>query len=199
MKNCRHGLQRNVLFLEIIRIFVFVAMFIKGENIHLRALEPEDVDVLYKWENNREIWHVSNTQTPFSRYVLEQFLVNAHEDIYTNKQLRLIISPNENDEAVGAIDLFDFDPYHLRAGVGILISEEYRNKGYAFEALELLKDYAFNNLLLKQLYANVTVNAPLSLQLFEKSGFEKVGLKKSWNRVSATEFGDEWLLQHINK
>jgi diamine N-acetyltransferase len=48
-------------------------MFIKGENIHLRALEPEDVDVLYKWENNREIWHVSNTQTPFSRYVLEQF------------------------------------------------------------------------------------------------------------------------------
>ena len=174
-------------------------MFIKGENIHLRALEPEDVDVLYKWENNREIWHVSNTQTPFSRYVLEQFLVNAHEDIYTNKQLRLIISPNENDAAVGAIDLFDFDPYHLRAGVGILIAEEYRNKGYAFEALELLKDYAFNNLLLKQLYANVTVSAPSSLQLFEKCGFEKVGLKKSWNRISATEFGDEWLLQLINK
>lgn len=94
-------------------------MFIKGENIHLRALEPEDVDVLYKWENNREIWHVSNTQTPFSRYVLEQFLVNAHEDIYTNKQLRLIISPNESDIPVGAIDLFDFDPYHLRAGIGI--------------------------------------------------------------------------------
>ncbi len=174
-------------------------MFIKGENIHLRALEPEDVDVLYKWENNREIWHVSNTQTPFSRYVLEQFLVNAHEDIYTNKQLRLIISPNENDSAVGAIDLFDFDPYHLRAGIGILIAEECRNKGYAFEALELLKDYAFNNLLLKQLYANVTVSAPSSLQLFEKCGFEKIGLKKSWNRVSATEFGDEWLLQHINK
>lgn len=174
-------------------------MFIKGKNIHLRALEPEDVDVLYKWENNREIWHVSNTQTPFSRYVLEQFLVNAHEDIYTNKQLRLIISPNENDAAVGAIDLFDFDPYHLRAGIGILIAEEYRKKGYAFEALELLEDYAFNNLLLKQLYANVTVSAPSSLQLFEKAGFEKVGLKKSWNRVSATEFGDEWLLQLINK
>jgi diamine N-acetyltransferase len=174
-------------------------MFIKGDNIHLRALEPEDVDVLYKWENNRGIWHVSNTQTPFSRYVLEQFLVNAHEDIYTNKQLRLIISPNDTDEAVGAIDLFDFDPYHLRAGVGILIAEEYRNKGYAFEALELLKDYAFTNLLLKQLYANVTVSAPSSLQLFEKCDFQKVGLKKSWNRVSATEFGDEWLLQLINK
>lgn len=174
-------------------------MFIKGQNIYLRALEPYDVDVLYKWENNRQIWHVSNTQTPFSRYVLEQFLVNAHEDIYTNKQLRLIISPNNSENAVGAIDLFDFDPYHLRAGVGILIAEEYRNKGYAYEALDLLKDYAFNTLLLQQLYCNVTQSAAASLQLFEKSGFEKVGLKKRWNRISSTEFEDEWFLQCLKK
>lgn len=170
-------------------------MFIKGENIYLRALEPEDVNTLYRWENDRKIWHLSNTQTPFSRYVLEQFLVNAHEDIYTNKQLRLIISSVKDDEAVGAIDLFDFDPYHLRAGIGILVADEHRNKGYAFEALELLKDYAFYNLLLKQLYCNVTVSAQASIQLFEKSGFEKVGLKKSWNRVNSEHFEDEWMLQ----
>lgn len=174
-------------------------MFIKGEHIHLRALEPYDVDVLYKWENNRQIWHVSNTQTPFSRYVLEQFLVNAHEDIYTNKQLRLIISENDSENAIGAIDLFDFEPYHLRAGIGILIAEEFRNKGFAFEALALLKDYAFNTLLLKQLYCNVTVSAPASMQLFEKAGFEKIGLKKQWNRINATQFEDEWFLQLLNK
>lgn len=174
-------------------------MFIKGEHIYLRALEPSDVDVLYKWENNRQIWHVSNTQTPFSRYVLEQFLVNAHEDIYMNKQLRLIIASVENDNAVGAIDLFDFDPYHMRAGIGVLVAEEFRNKGYAFEALQLLKDYAFKTLLLKQLYANVTASAPASLQLFEKSGFQKVGVKKQWNRISATEFEDEWFLQLLNQ
>lgn len=172
-------------------------MFIKGKSSYLRALEPEDIDILYKWENNRLIWHVSNTQTPFSRYVLEQFLVNAHEDIYTNKQLRLIISDITSKETVGAIDLFDFDPYHLRAGIGILVSEEFRNKGYAAEALELLKDYAFNTLLLKQLYCNITVSSQASLNLFEKCGFEKAGLKKSWNRISSTDFEDEWLLQLI--
>ncbi len=174
-------------------------MFIQGKHIYLRALEPDDVDVLYKWENNRQIWHVSNTQTPFSRYVLEQFLVNAHEDIYTNKQLRLIISEVNKEEAVGAIDLFDFDPYHLRAGVGILIADEYRNKGYAFEALQLLKEYAFSTLLLKQLYCNVTASAEASLQLFEKCGFEKSGTKKLWNRVSSDLFEDELILQLINK
>lgn len=174
-------------------------MFIKGKQIYLRALEPDDVNVLYKWENNRQIWHVSNTQTPFSRYVLEQFLVNAHEDIYTNKQLRLIISEVDKEDAVGAIDLFDFDPYHLRAGVGILIADEFRNKGYAYEALELLKEYAFNTLLLKQLYCNVTASAAASLQLFEKCGFERSGIKKMWNRVSPTEFEDELILQLIRK
>jgi diamine N-acetyltransferase len=111
----------------------------------------------------------------------------------------LIISENNSEKAVGAIDLFDFDPYHLRAGIGILIAEEFRNKGFAYEALALLKDYAFNTLLLKQLYCNVTVSAPASLQLFEKTGFEKIGLKKQWNRISATEFEDEWFLQLLNK
>jgi diamine N-acetyltransferase len=174
-------------------------MFIKGETIFLRALEPDDVNTLYRWENDRKIWHLSNTQTPFSRYVLEQFLVNAHEDIYTNKQLRLIISDCKDEETVGAIDLFDFDPYHLRAGIGILVADEHRNKGYAFEALELLKEYAFSNLLLKQLYCNITVSASASLQLFEKSGFEKVGLKKGWNRISSDHYEDEWFLQLIKK
>jgi diamine N-acetyltransferase len=116
-----------------------------------------------------------------------------------NKQLRLIIASVENDNAVGAIDLFDFDPYHMRAGIGVLVAEEFRNKGYAFEALQLLKDYAFKTLLLKQLYANVTASAPASLQLFAKSGFQKVGVKKQWNRISATEFEDEWFLQLLNQ
>ena len=88
--------------------------------IKLRPLEPADIDLLYQWENDLSIWEISNTKTPFSKHVLAQYIVEAAKDIYETKQLRLIIQ-NENLEAVGAIDLFDFDPYHLRAGVGVLI------------------------------------------------------------------------------
>ncbi|RLC22496.1 MAG: N-acetyltransferase, partial [Deltaproteobacteria bacterium] len=78
----------------------------------LRALEPTDVDVLFEWENNEKLWHLSNTITPFSRFTMEQYILNAHQDIYTTKQLRLMIDKKEPDgnNPIGSIDLFDFDP-----------------------------------------------------------------------------------------
>jgi len=164
--------------------------------ITLRPLEPGDIDLLYKWENNLDIWEISNTKTPFSRHILAQYLMEAAKDIYETKQLRLIIQ-NENLEAVGAVDLFDFDPYHQRAGVGILIHNKAdRNKGYASDALQALSNYALEILGLKQLYANITTDNTNSIQLFEKCGFQKSGVKKDWIKT-LTGWKDEILFQKI--
>ena len=99
-------------------------MTLKGQNIHLRALEPEDLDFLYEIENNESIWEVSNTQTPYSKWVLKNYLENSHLDIYEAKQLRLAICQDEDFPAIGLIDLFDFDPRNNRAGIGIVIQKE---------------------------------------------------------------------------
>ncbi|MDR2910111.1 MAG: GNAT family N-acetyltransferase [Bacteroidales bacterium] len=148
--------------------------------ITLRALEPDDIDLLYKWENDMEIWDVSNTKTPFSKYIMKKYLDDSAKDIYELKQLRLIIQ-NENIVPVGVVDLFDFDPYHSRAGVGILIhNKEHRNMGYANDTLKALSEYALNILGLKQLYANISDDNTASINLFEKSGFEKAGIKRFW-------------------
>lgn len=160
-----------------------MSQLLSNKNIILRPLEPEDLEFLYTCENNTDIWHVSNTLTPFSKFILRQYIENSHHDIYTNKQLRLIISTQNEHKSVGAIDLFDFDPYHLRAGVGILINSPVnREKGYAFEALETLKSYCFSHLKLKQLYCNIGETNTKSIKLFEKAGFEKCGIKKQWLR-----------------
>ena len=92
-------------------------MTLKGQQIHLRALEPEDLDFLYEIENNESIWEVSNTQTPYSKWVLKQYLENAHQDIFEAKQLRLVIVSSESNEKVGFIDVFDFDVNNIRAGI----------------------------------------------------------------------------------
>ena len=121
---------------------------LEGKDLILRALEPADIDFLFEWENNEKLWHLSNTIAPFSRFVLEQYILNSHRDIYTNKQLRLMIDIKNEDanNPIGSIDLFDFDPINKRAGIGVLITEENRNKGYASEALEMLIEYCFSKL-----------------------------------------------------
>lgn len=170
--------------------------YLTYKNISLRPIEPEDIDLLYRWENNMEIWEVSNTKTPFSRHILAQYLQESAKDIYELKQLRLIIQ-NEQNNPVGAVDLFDFDPYHLRAGVGILIHNPAdRKQGYASNALQALSNYAMDILGLKQLYANIAADNAVSIQLFEKLGFKQAGIKKDWLKI-AGGWKDEILFQKM--
>jgi diamine N-acetyltransferase len=172
-------------------------MTLKGKNIYLRALEPEDLDFIYALENNESIWEVSNTQTPYSRFLIRQYLENAHQDIYEAKQLRLAICHNETAETLGLIDIFDFDPKNNRAGVGLLIgSQANRSKGIGSEALELVINYTFQQLQVHQLYANIGSDNEISLQLFTKFGFQKIGIKKDWNKVN-NDYKDELLFQLI--
>lgn len=170
---------------------------LQGENIYLRALEPEDLEFIFNIENDESLWELSNTQTPYSRFLIKQYLENAHQDIFEAKQLRLVICKTSN-ETIGLIDLFDFDFKNKRAGVGILIqSEEKRYQGYGKEALKLLVDYCFNQLHLHQLYCNISEDNNVSLALFESQGFQRVGLKNDWNFNGKT-FKNEYLLQRIN-
>ncbi|MFA6401658.1 MAG: GNAT family N-acetyltransferase [Salinivirgaceae bacterium] len=171
---------------------------LQNEVVILRGLEPEDLEFLYQCENNPQIWTVSNTLVPYTRYVLKQYIADSQLDIYTTKQLRLIIASAEKPEIpVGAIDLFDFDPYHQRAGVGILIHQESdRGKGFAFYALTLLMEYCFQHLHLHQLYCNITADNSKSIALFEKAGFKKCGIKKDWIKT-ANGWLDERMFQAV--
>ena len=171
---------------------------LKGKHIYLRALEPEDLDFIYAIENDTTLWELSDTQTPYSRFLIKQYLKNAQQDIFEAKQLRLAIC-NVNTETVGLIDVFDFNNKNKRAGIGILIQNESdRSKGYGKEALELLVNYCFETLHLHQVYANITEFNSASLALFEGNGFKKIGWKKDWS-CDGSQCVNEYILQRINK
>lgn len=167
-----------------------------GKHIYLRAIEPQDLEFLYELENDTAIWEISGTTSPYSKQVLKLYLDNAHRDIYDVKQLRLCICQSDG-KVVGLIDLFDFDPKNHRAGVGIIVlSTADRNKGIGTEAISLLCDYSFSTLQLKQLYANILEDNLSSIHLFEKLGFQLVGLKKDWIYSDET-YKNELLYQKI--
>jgi diamine N-acetyltransferase len=172
--------------------------FLKDDKITLRALEPEDIDLIFEWENNEEIWTVSHTTAPFSRHILALYIQDSVKDIYESKQLRLMITTNEG-KTIGAIDLFDFDPFHLRVGIGILIHQtEDRSKGFATSALDLMVRYCFEKLGLHQIYANILTDNEASIKLFSKAGFALSGTKRDWVR-DGSNWKDEHLLQLLRR
>lgn len=175
---------------------------LEGKNIRLRAMEPTDLDILYRWENDHDNWFVSNTHAPFSKHILSKFIDEAGRDIYETKQLRLMIElksqPVGKNDPAGAVDLFDFDPHHRRAAIGILIGrKELRQKGFASEALALVIDYAFEVLRLHQLFCNIAAGNEVSMTLFTKFGFVVAGEKKEWLRTRES-WVSEYILQLIN-
>lgn len=166
--------------------------------IALRALEPEDIETLYRWENDTELWVDGSSLTPYSKFTIKQYIADSRQDIYQSRQLRLMITLCETPErTIGTVDLFDFDFFNQRAGVGILVDKEYRNQGYGVQALLLLKRYAFEFLNLHQLYAHIPVNNHASTAVFEKAGFENCGELKEWIRIG-NRFKDVYLWQSIS-
>jgi len=171
----------------------------KFKEIRLRALEPEDLEMLYDWENNQTYWIISNTIAPFSKYILKKYIENSHKSIYETGQLRLMIDLIAEKRTIGTIDVFDFDPFHKRAGVGILIADESsRRKGYASMSLKCLIDYCFNTLQIHQLYCNILASNSESMELFKKQGFVQAGIKKDWIKTG-DQYMDEYMFQLIEK
>jgi diamine N-acetyltransferase len=169
---------------------------LEDNKIRIRAIEPEDLDTLYLWENNPDNWKVSHTQAPYSRQALIQYIESVG-DIYSDKQLRLIITEAHDGTSLGAVDLFDCDFKNRRSGIGLLIADANdRGKGLATRVLELILPYCFKTLGFEQVYCNILADNAHSLGLFEKFGFEKVGLKKKWT-IHNGDFLDEWLLQKL--
>lgn len=166
---------------------------LQGENIQLRALEPEDINFLFSVENSDTFWEISYTQLPYSKHILKKYIENAHQDIYEAKQYRFAIC-NAQNQPIGIIDLFDFVPQHQRVGIGILILPEYQNKGFASEALKIIKKYTFTYLNIHQLFAEISCENSNSIQLFEKLGFQKTGVKKDWIFSNQT-FKDVFIYQ----
>ena len=151
-----------------------------SNRLHLRALEPDDADFMYEVENDAQAWKYSDTIAPLSRKILREYAETYDADPFSAGQLRLIITEEGKDKPVGIIDLYDVSHRHQRAFIGIYICKEYRGKGYAEETLELIEDYAHNNLHLHQLGAKVVDGQTASEELFKRRGFELKGVLDEW-------------------
>lgn len=171
-------------------------MSLEGELTRLRALEAEDVDLLYVWENDPAVWGVSGTLAPFSRTRSGVSSTNSASTSTPHGSCGWS-SRHSTAGAVGLVDLFEFEPVDLRAGIGILIhGAGDRGRGFASDALDVLCRYARQVLGLHQLWCSVAPDNAASLTLFRRAGFVECGRKREWRRTP-DGWADELLLQKI--
>ena len=165
------------------------------KQIKLRAIEPEDLDLLYRIENDVELWNVSTSNVPYSRYLLHEYVANNKNDIYSDGQVRMMVE-NLDGQVVGVVDLVNFDPANRRAEVGLIILNSYRRQGYGTAVLGQISDYALRILHLHQLYAYIDINNKSSLKLFEKAGFVVAAEIKDW-LFDGAKYSDSVLVQYV--
>lgn len=166
-----------------------------SNEINLRAIEPEDLDFVYEIENDSKMWNVGVTNVPYSRFSIRQYIANTQNDIYTDRQLRLMIENAEGD-VVGIADLTNYDPRHNRAETGIVIMEKWRRNGFATKALDMLKGYARHIIHLHKLYAIVSIDNAVAERLFRKAGFSQETTLKEW-LYDGREYKDAILMSCI--
>lgn len=169
---------------------------LQDKTVLLRALEAEDIDTLYKWENDTSLWAQSSSIAPFSRKQLWEYINTYDGNIFTAGQLRLMIISRENNSPVGMIDLYEFDPINRHAYVGIMVSEEFQGKGYASSALRVLEQYCRLRLGMHQLASEIDCENTNSQQLFQNAGYKICGRLRSWRRQGES-YKDIFILQKM--
>lgn len=165
----------------------------RGEHIYFRNITSDDIDLIMAWENNPNNWKVSSIIKPYSREQIEEF-ANLNQDIFEHEQMRMIICLNSTNEVIGNIDLFEFEAIHQRVGVGIMIDEIHRKKGYANQSIQLIEEYSKLILGCKNLFCNILTDNPDSIKLFENNDYCRIGIKKNWHKYDGKWY-DEYFYQ----
>lgn len=172
-------------------------MIYRGERIYFRLLEPTDVEMVMHWENNPINWKQSGINKPYTLAEIEDFVLSNH-DIFEHKQLRLMVCLKDSHSVIGHIDFFDFEPQQKRLGVGILIEDNYRQQGFAKETLFYAEEYAKLILNVKNVFSHVLSDNIPSIHLFEKMGFQKVGVKPNWHFYHGKWYDEILYVKSIN-
>lgn len=153
-------------------------MNIYGSKVYLRAIEERDNEMLLEMINDPE------TEKMLGGYSWPISITDQKKwfEGQSNKAniLRCIVSVKETDIAVGTVILSDIDLKNGTAEIHIKLSTKNgRGKGYGTDAVNTLVSYAFKEMRLNCIYANILTYNTASAHLFEKCGFVKEGVLRS--------------------
>ncbi len=141
----------------------------------LRAVEEADNQLLLSLINDPDTeMMLGGSSWPVSE--AEQLKWFEHQE-RSRDVLRCIVALKEDGKAIGTIILSDIDQKNATGHIHIKMSKDGgRGKGYGTDAVNTMVQYAFEELRLNCIYANILSYNEASIKLFERCGFKRDGV-----------------------
>lgn len=149
---------------------------IDGKRIFIRKLKISDAKDLYENIKDKEVvkWTV-NIPRPYPKDGAVKFIRKTHYKTKKKKGYTFGIILKEQNKLIGAVDLININWKNKNAELGYWLGKKYWNKGLMTEAVKLILKFAFEQLKLHKVYANLFEKNIGSKNVLEKSGFKLEG------------------------
>ena len=144
-----------------------------GDNIYLSPISVDDVEEYAEMVNDIKV-SVGLGYLSYTNIIdfesEKEFLISV------KKEKMFAVRLLENDELLGNVGFKSVGEIHRTAEMGIMLGNpKYQRKGYGMEAINLLLDYGFSFLNLRNISLNVFEYNEVAYKLYKKIGFKEAG------------------------
>ncbi len=152
---------------------------IETERLILRKPVPEDIPAWFKMRSNEENMRYIGRKPATAIEEVKALYDLVVQDIEANKHIGWVVAEKSNASGfVGMIGFHRIKPEHHRAEVGYMIEKEYQGKGYGKEAVKAIIEYAFKEMNIHSIEADIDKDNIASERLLLSIGFVKEGYFK---------------------
>ena len=155
---------------------------IETPRVRLRWLEESDLDALYAIFSDARSMRFWSSPAMTERQQVVDLLARIHEGFRARTLFQWGIERKEDARIIGTTTLFHLDAGNARAEIGYYLGSEHWGKGYMQESLKALVRFAFGELKLRRIEADVDPRNAASLKSLDRLGFKQEGLlRERWN------------------
>lgn len=156
---------------------------LRDNELSLRPIEPQDAPLLYGWENDPQLAESNCLYEPLARYQAKQLASAGGSNLFENGFLIFIAQIRQDpaeDTPIGYVEIYDYDHFHRRAAIGLVLTPKWQRKGYGKRMLTCISRYALETLRLHQVYAEVVADNQSALLFFENSPYKRIATLPQW-------------------
>jgi len=164
---------------------------LKSKRLILKTLDGNSAaEVLAYYQRNKEFlsqWEPNKKEEYYTLDYQIKLLKDQQKKMKNGTLFRLWIYKKSNNQLIGSIAFNNiirgsFQSCHL----GYKLDKDEINQGYMTEAIKTAVDYAFKELKLHRIEANIMPKNKASLKVVEKLGFINEGISKKYLKINGS-------------